>query len=184
MKASIIKHFFKLGYTLRQTSIIGEVTEDYARKIIGGKRAQSIEASSSEVTEGMRRRARTIDYVMSLRGLDGVSGPQKFNYISLLSYMGYTLDELRLLFPNDRPAFVGIAALRSGEAWRSFESELIGLPQEDYNFTFIEKVKTYEATVIESHDDQSEYLAARQAARMEKKMRNRALYKEKTSTTN
>ena len=39
MKASIVKYFFSAGYTMRQTAIISEVSEDYVRKIMSGKRA-------------------------------------------------------------------------------------------------------------------------------------------------
>jgi hypothetical protein len=174
MKAGVVKYFFNAGYTLRQTAIISEVTEDYVRKIMSGKRAQSIEATDTAVTEGMRRRARVIDYVMSLKGADFVEGSQRYNYISLLSYMGYTLEELRLIFPLDRQSFIGVAALRSGEAWKNFDATLIGLPQEDYLFTFVEKVSTYEDTVVEQQEETSTYLAALQSSRKQKKLRNRA----------
>ena len=92
MKASIVKYFFSAGYTMRQTAIISEVSEDYVRKIMSGKRAQSIEANDASVTEGMRRRARTIDYVMSLKGAAFVEGSQRYNYISLLCFIGFTFD--------------------------------------------------------------------------------------------
>ena len=174
MKASIVKYFFSAGYTMRQTAIISEVSEDYVRKIMSGKRAQSIEANDASVTEGMRRRARTIDYVMSLKGADFVEGSQRYNYISLLSYMGFALDELRIIFPLDRASFLGVAALRSGEAWKNFDSTLIGLPQEEYNFTFIDKVVTYEEQVMEQQEEDSSYLAALQSSRRQKKLRNRA----------
>ena len=174
MKASIVKYFFNAGYTIRQTAIISEVSEDYVRKIMGGKRAQSIEASDAGVTEGMRRRARVIDYVMSLKGGDFVEGSQRYNYISLLSYMGYTLDELRIIFPTDRASFLGVAALRSGEAWKNFDAMVIGLPQEDYLFTFVEKVATYEEQVIEQQAEDKGYLEALQASRKSKKLLNRA----------
>lgn len=141
---------------------------------MGGKRAQSIEASDVSVTEGMRRRVRVIDYVMSLRGADFVEGSQRYNYVSLLSYMGYTLDELRIIFPLDKASFLGVAALRSGEAWKGFNATIIGLPQEDYLFTFVEKVATYEEQVIEQQDEDRGYLEALQSSRRQKKLRNRS----------
>lgn len=174
MKASIVKYFFNSGYTIRQTAIISEVSEDYVRKIMSGKRAQSIDSSDEHVTEGMRRRARVIDYVMSLKGADFVEGSQRYNYISLLSYMGYTLDELRIIFPYDRHSFLGVAALRSGEAWKNFDATIIGLPQEDYLFTFVDKVATYEEQVIEQQAEDKSYLAALQSSRKQRKLRNRA----------
>jgi hypothetical protein len=67
-----------------------------------------------------------------------------------------------------------VAALRSGEAWKNFDSALIGLPQEEYNFTFIEKVATYEEQVMEQQEEDSSYLAALQSSRRQKKLRNRA----------
>ena len=174
MKASIVKYFFNAGYNIRQTAIISEVSEDYVRKIMGGKRAQSIEASDASVTEGMRRRARIIDYVVSLKGADFVEGSQRYNYVSLLSYMGYTLDELRVIFPLDRASFLGIAALRSGEAWKNFDATIIGLPQADYLFTFVEKVATYEEQVMEQQAEDRGYLEALQSSRRQKKLRNRS----------
>jgi hypothetical protein len=67
-----------------------------------------------------------------------------------------------------------VAALRSGEAWKNFDATLIGLPQEDYLFTFVEKVSTYEDTVVEQQEETSTYLAALQSSRKQKKLRNRA----------
>lgn len=172
MKAEIVKYFFSLGYTIRQTAIISEVSEDYVRKILSGKRAQSIQPNAELVTEGMRKRAKVIDYVMSLKGADFIEGTQKYNYISLLSYMGFTVGELKLIYPLDRASFVSIAALRSGEAWKGFDATAIGLSQEDYNFTFVDKVATYEAQ-IEKTLEGSGFSDVAREQRRQKKMANR-----------
>lgn len=177
MKAEIVKYFFNAGYSIRQTAIISEVSEDYVRKILGGKRAQSIEASDAQVTEGMRRRARVIDYVMSLKGADFVDGTQKYNYISLLSYMGFTVGELRLIYPTDRHAFIGVAALRSGEAWKSLDSTILGIPQEDYDFTFVNKVATYEDMLEKQLEKHDEGMDVSRELRRQKKLANRSKIK-------
>lgn len=139
MRASIVKYlFWEELYNVRQTAIIVGISEDYVRKVIKGERAKSCEPSYEEVTEGMIRRKETIDKIMGLNGAYFVDGTQKYNYISLLSYLGYTNDELKTIFPLDNSTFMSVAANRSKQAWRNFDSTLLNISPEDYNFTFIE----------------------------------------------
>ena len=179
MLASIVKYFYGEGYSIRQTAIISEVSEDYVRKIIAGKRAKEIPASKEGVTDGMLRRKRTIDYIMTLRGYQFIEGTNKYSYISLLSYMGFTIDEIQLLFPLDKRSFIGVAVFRSGSAWKNFESARIGLDQRDYDFTFIQHEKTYEKavteTVIGASNAEEAHRESRRQAKLEgmKKRANR-----------
>ena len=142
MRASAIKYlFWEELYSVRQTAIITGTSEDYVRKVVKGERAKGCAVSIEEITENMIRRKEVIDKAVSLNGAYFIDGTQKYNYISLLSYLGYTNDELKVIFPLDNSTFMSVAANRSGQAWRQFDSTLIGISEEDYHFTFMETDK-------------------------------------------
>lgn len=160
MRAAAIKYlYWGELYNVRQTAIITGASEDYVRKVIKEERARGCAASYEDVTEDMLRRKETIDRVMGLRGAYFIEGTQKYNYVSLLAYLGYSYDELRAIFPLDNSTFMSVAARRSAQAWRQFDSTMIGIPTEDYSFTFLEEITKAEVKLMESPDTKAKEMA-------------------------
>lgn len=175
MKASIAKAlYWDLGYSVRQTAIISELSEDYVRKLIHEQRSVSKEPDLSSMTEGMKRRQKTIDTIMSLRGAYFVENDQKFCYISLLSYMGFTREEIGAIFPLDNTTFLGVATYRSSGAWKRFDSTIIGVLQSDYSYTFLEHDLTWKPQTEEAVEEATQEVLDRREQRRLAKMKNRA----------
>lgn len=176
MRAAAIKYlYWEELYNVRQTSIITGASEDYVRKVIKGERAKGCEPSYEDIGDAMLERKEVIDKVMSLRGAYFVDGTQKYNYISLLAYLGYNDEELRAIFPLDNNTFMSVAAHRSGQAWREFDSTLIGISDEDYRKTFIDEPIMSESAkaVIEEDKREKEMAEWRRQQRKEQKMATR-----------
>lgn len=174
-RASIVKYlYWEELYSIRECAIISGLTEDYIRKLIKEVRAADSEISYEGITEEMLKRKEVIDRVTSLRGAYFIQGSQKYNYISLLSYLGYTVDELKLIFPTDKSTFIAIAALRSKKAWREFDSTIIGVEKDDFSSTFLEKIDVRkEKEKIEKERKDDELMAWKRNNRREMKINNR-----------
>jgi hypothetical protein len=176
MRAAAIKYlYWDELYNVRQTAIITGASEDYVRKVIKGERAKGCAASFEDINDSMLARKQVIDKVMSLKGAFFVDGTQKYNYISLLAYLGYNDEELRAIFPLDNNTFMSVAAHRSGQAWREFDSTLIGITEEDYRKTFIDEPEISAAAkaVIEEDKREKEMAEWRRKQRKEQKMATR-----------
>lgn len=180
MKIAIIKYlYWEENYTVRQTSIIVGCSEDYVRKIVREDRGKDIAANYEGITESMVERKQVIDKVMSLRGTYFITGTQKYNYISLLAYMGYDPEEIRTIFPTDKTSFLGVAALRSGKAWQGFDSSIIGIEPEQFAATFLynkEELKTAEK--VEEDTKALEMAEWKRKNRREKKLASKNCKKE------
>ena len=171
MKIAIVKYLYWVEcYTIRQVAIIAGCSEDYVRKIVRGDRGKEIAANYEGMTENMVERKQVIDRVMSLRGAYIVDAAQKYNYISLLAYMGFGVDEIRTIYPTDKNSFIGVAALRSGQAWRNFDSNEIGIDEEMFRNTFIEPKEEQVAEKEKEQAAQQELAEWKRKQRRERKI--------------
>lgn len=174
-RAAIAKYLYEVeNYTIRQTAIISEFSEDYIRKLIAHQRSKDVGPSFEGITDGMLRRKNTIDKVMSLQGCYFVMADQKYCYISLLSYMGFALDELQMLFPTDNRTFLRVAALRSAGAWKRLDSAVLGIAPEDFSYTFLEHDSSWEPQSKEAEKENEDYLKWRQEQRKAQKLLNKS----------
>lgn len=176
MRAAAIKYlYWEELYNVRQTSIITGASEDYVRKVIKGERAKGCVASYEDINDDMLERKQVIDKVMGLKGAYFVDETQKYNYVSLLAYLGYSDEELKVIFPLDNDTFMRVAAHRSGQAWRDFDSTLIGITAEDYRKTFIDEPTTSEAAKVKIEENKREQELAewRRQQRREQKIASR-----------
>lgn len=133
MSASIIKYLkFEEYYTTTQIAKIVGVAESHVSRILNGRSNLKAKPSFEDMTEEMLERKHIIDKIIGLKHLYLISDYEQLGYYaSLLRYLGFTKEELRLTFPNMGAAWVGLR-FRSGEEWKKFDSTLIGISAEDY----------------------------------------------------
>lgn len=163
---------------MRQTAIISELSEDYVRKLIYEQRSNKAEPSLEGMTSGMLRRKKVIDEIMSLRGGMFVERDQKYCYISLLAYMGFTIDEIKELYPLDNASFISVSVYRSGGAWKNFDSSILGINPDDYRYTFVEHDLTWKPQSEAAAKEQQQEVTDRTAERRRAKMTHSIRWKE------
>lgn len=119
------------GYNVRQCALIAGVSDSYARRIINNVDEVDLTNYYPPLECIMRRRV--LDHIIESAGVAFIPNSEKYAYVSLLGYLGFTHKELKLLFPEDQPQFIYMALHRSDKAWRNLNADIIGVDQEDYD---------------------------------------------------
>jgi hypothetical protein len=132
MIANIVKAMWDEYYTVRQCSLIAGCSYDYALKLVKGERGHRVVASVEDMTDTQLERKKILDILLSLRGYMFVDKTQKYAYIALLGYLGFTDTQIAMLYPHDRIHFIRQATHYSDKAWQDFDSTAIGMPREEY----------------------------------------------------
>jgi hypothetical protein len=119
------------GYSVRRSALIAGVSDAYARKIL----SDIYELDLGDYCPGIDCviRRRVLDHIVEGAGYAYIPKSEKYAYMSLLGYLGYTYKELREMFPEDQPQFIYMALHRSDKAWRNLDASVIGVDQEDYD---------------------------------------------------
>lgn len=131
-KQKDICYYRSLGYSPRHCSIIAGVSDSYARRIINAVEEFDVDGYSPDINCVLRRKI--LDHIVDSAGYVFIPNSEKYSYISLLGYLGFTHGELKALFPEDKGQFIYMALHRSDKAWRNLRSDFMGVDQEDYDF--------------------------------------------------
>lgn len=123
------------GYSNRHCELIAQVSRVYAYKVLTNLDDTTLDSwigDYSPPVECVIRR-RVLDHIVETAGLPYVPRHYRYNYISLLGYLGFTFKQLSAMFAEDQPEFIYNAIHRSNKAWKELDSEYIGVSQEDYD---------------------------------------------------
>ena len=102
------------GYSPRHCALIAGVSDSYARRIINTVEEVNLEGYTPDIDCILRRRI--LDHIIGAVGYVFVPNSEKYAYVSLLGYLGYTYQELHNIFPEDQGQFIYMALHRSDKA--------------------------------------------------------------------
>ena len=129
-KQKAICYYCIKGYSPRHCALIVQVSDSYANRVISRTEEVDLDDYGPPVECVIRRKV--LDHILQGAGYVFVPRSEKYAYISLLYYLGFNHTALRLMFPDDDPKFIYMACHRSNKAWRTFNSDVIGVNQSDY----------------------------------------------------
>lgn len=128
--------YYKIqGYSNRHCELIAQVSRAYAHRILSTIDDSDLDSWIGNYTPPLECviRRKILDHIVETAGLPYVPRYQRYNYISLLGYLGFTFKQLSVMFAEDQPEFIYNAIHRSNKAWKNLDPEYIGVSQEDYD---------------------------------------------------
>lgn len=130
-KQKAICYYRIKGYSPRHCALIAQVSDSYANRVISGTTEVDLDDYTPPIECMVRKRV--LDHILEGAGYVFIPKSEKYAYISLLAYLGFKHTTLRLMFPDDEPRFIYMASHRSDKAWKTFNSDVIGVNQVDYD---------------------------------------------------
>lgn len=102
MSTPIIKYLkFVEFYTTTQIAFVVGCKDSAVSRIVNGRSGIRVEPSFEQMTEEQLERKKTIDHIIELRHLYKVQEHEQVGYYAtLLRFLGFTKEELKLTFPN------------------------------------------------------------------------------------
>lgn len=132
---SVVKFLYTYYYySMRECALVVGKSESYVRKILNGTRGNQYAPSLDKTDDNSLKRIETLDRLMSLDNYEDVPPNSRYQYISLLAYLGFDYGQMEHLFAGNKNCFIWRAMNRSNKAWKDFDTTSLDINQDDYKF--------------------------------------------------
>ena len=114
---------------------------DTVVKTVKGEVHAKVLPSYENMTDEMLDRKHIVDRIVSLEEIFEVQDVEQLGYYAtLLRFMGYTKEHLRILFPNMSAGWIH-SRYFAGNEWINFDYKLLGIAQEQWDMVFASTIK-------------------------------------------